>query len=342
MRFNTVAGAIAASALFLITPVVPAKAQTPAQFYAGKTVELHIGYSVGGGYDLYARTIAKHLGKHIPGKPTVVPKNVTGAGSLRLANWIYNAAPKDGTMIGAIGRAIAFNPLLEIPGSSFDATKFTWLGSANDDVSLCVSWKNSGIAKFEDLMTKEMTVGGTGGGSDTDAFPKVLSGVLGAKLKLVTGYPGGNDVNLALERGEVDGRCGWSWTSLRATRGEWVKEKSVNILVQLSLAKHKDLPDVPLVIDLAKNEQQRQILKLIFARQVMGFPYIAPPEVPRDRAEALQNAFMDTMRDKDFIQDAEKLQLEITPVSGPDVKKLVEEIYSMPAEVASKAAILLQ
>jgi tripartite-type tricarboxylate transporter receptor subunit TctC len=328
-------------ALLAFLPAAPSHAQTPADFYKGKNVELQIGYSVGGGYDVYARIVARYMGKHIPGNPTVIPKNMEGAGSLRLANWLYNAAPKDGSVFGTIGRGIAFDPLLGAKGAQFEATKFTWLGSANDEVSICVAWQDAGVEKFEDLLTKELVVGGTGGGSDTDQFPKVLNGVLGTKMKLISGYPGGNDVGLAMERGEVKGRCGWSWSSVKATHPTWVDEKKINILVQLSLAKHPDLPNVPLITDLAKTEEQKQVLKLIFARQVMGRPYLAPPGIPKDRADALQKAFMDTMKDPDFLAEAQKMDLEITPVAGPAIQKLVTEIYQTPPEVAARAAQVL-
>ena len=183
---------------------------------------------------------------------------------------------------------------------------------------------------------------GTGAAADTDQFPRIINGVLGTKMKIITGYPGGNDVNLAMERGEVDGRCGWSWSSVVAARMSWWKEKKINILVQLALAKHPDLPDVPLVTDLAKTDEQRQILRLIFARQVMGRPYLAPPGIPADRVAALRKAFMDTMADKEFLTEAEKAQLEITPVAGEAVQKLVGEVYQTPPEIAKKTADLLK
>jgi tripartite-type tricarboxylate transporter receptor subunit TctC len=340
MRISTFAFG-AAAALFAVVPVSPGYAQTPAEFYKGRNVDIQIGYSVGGGYDVYARIIARYIGKHIPGNPTVIPRNMEGAGSLRLANWLYNAAPKDGSVFGTIGRGVAFDPLLGAKGAQFEATKFTWLGSANDEVSICVAWQDAGITKFEDLLTKELVVGGTGGGSDTDLFPKVLNGVLGTKMKLISGYPGGNDVGLAMERGEVKGRCGWSWSSVKATHPTWVEEKKVNILVQLSLAKHPDLPNIPLITDLAKTTEQKQVLKLIFARQTMGRPYLAPPGIPKDRAEALQKAFMDTMKDPEFLAEAEKANLEITPVDGPAIQKLVTEIYQTPPEIAARAAQVL-
>jgi tripartite-type tricarboxylate transporter receptor subunit TctC len=306
-------------------------------FYKGRAIDLYIGYSVGGAYDLYARVIGRHLGAHIPGNPTLVPKNLEGAGSLRLANYLYRIAPKDGSAIGTIGRGIAFDPLLIGQGDAFDAQKFNWIGSANNEVSVCVAMRQSGITKFEDLFTKELTVGGTGTSADTDQFPRVLNGVLGTHFKIVQGYPGGNDIVLAMERGEVAGRCGWSWSSVKSTHKSWIDDKRMIVLIQLSLAKHPELPDVPLVMDYAKTDEQRQILKLIFARNVMGRPYLAPPDVPTDRVAALRDAFMATMTDKNFRAEADKTDLEINPVAGAEVEKLVKEVYATPADVIAKA-----
>jgi len=334
-------GGLGAAALLTLQPLAPATADSVADFYKGKNLDLYIGYSVGGGYDTYARLLASHIGKHIPGNPTVVPKNMTGAGSLKLANWLYNVAPKDGTAIGAIGRGTGFDPLFKIKGAQFDGTKFSWLGSANDEVSVCVAWQNNGVTKFDDVMNKELIVGGTGASADTDQFPKIMNGVLGTKFRIVTGYPGGNEVGLAMERGEVKGRCGWSWSSVKSLHLDWVKEKKIHVLVQLSLEKHPDMPDVPLVMDLAKTPEQKGILKVIFTRQVMGRPFLAPPGIPADRLKALRKAFMDTMKDKEFLAAAEKAKLEITPVSGEKIQALVKEAYeSSPALVAKAAALL--
>ena len=342
MHFGPSARALAI-ALFVIAPATAGHAQSPADFYKGKTVDLMIGYSVGGGYDVYARLIARYLGRHIPGNPTVTPKNMDGAGSLRLANWLFNVAPKDGLAIGTIGRGTGFDSLLGSKTAQFDGTKFNWIGSANDEVSVCVVWNGrTKITKFEDLLTNELTVGGTGAAADTDQFPRIINGVLGTRMKIVTGYPGGNDVNLAMERGEVDGRCGWSWSSVESTRKYWVTEKKITILMQLSLKKHPDLPDVPLITELAKTDEQRQILKLIFTRQPLGRPYLAPPGVPQDRVDALRKAFMDTMADKEFLAEAEKAQLEITPVPGDEVQRLVTEVYQTPPAVVQKAIELLR
>jgi tripartite-type tricarboxylate transporter receptor subunit TctC len=319
-----------------------AAAQTPAEFYKGKSLELDISSSVGGGYDAYARMLARHIGRFIPGNPVVVAKNMEGAGGLRLANFLYNTAPRDGTTFATVYRGTVFDPLLGGKGAQFDATKFTFIGSANDEVSVCVTWHTTGVTKFEDALTKGVVVGASGPSADSYQFPKIVNGVLGTKFKIVAGYPGGNDVDLALERREVQGRCSWSWTSLKATRRSWLDEKKINILFQMGLSKHPDLPDVPLVIDLARNEDDRAVLRLVFARQVMAWPYLAPPGVPADRAAALRRAFLATMNDKDFLADAERSRLEIRPVGGEDIQRLVTQVYGTPSAVARRAADLLK
>ena len=303
-----------------------------------KPVELYIGYSVGGGYDIYARLIARHMGRHLPGSPVVVPKNMPGAGSLTLANWLYSAAPRDGTVFGTIGRGIAFDPLLGTLGAQFKANEFGWIGSANDEVSVCAAWGKTGITRFEDFYTRTVFVGGTGAGADTDLFPKALNQILGTKLKLVTGYPGGNDITLAMQRGEVEARCGWSWSSIKSGHMNWVKDGTIKLLVQLSLDRHADLPQVPLIMDLVKTPEQRSVLRLVFARQVMGRPFLAPPGLPPERLAALRRAFMATMKDPAFLAEAEKIQLEITPVAGEAVQELVAEVYATPPEVVKQAA----
>jgi tripartite-type tricarboxylate transporter receptor subunit TctC len=329
-------------AALLVAPPGGAWAQSAPDFYKGKNIDLYIGYSVGGGYDLYARILARHMSKHIPGNPNVLPKNMEGAGSLRLANWLYNVGPKDGSAFGIIGRGTGFDPLLGNRAAQFDASKFTWIGSANNEVSVCVAWHTSGITKFEDLLKKELVVGGTSTSADTDQFPRIANGVLGTRMRVITGYPGGTEVGLAMERGEVQGRCGWSWSTVKSTHLAWHEQKKIHLLVQLALGKHPELPDVPLIVDLAKTEEQRQILKLIFARQVMGRPFLAPPGVPAERTAILRKAFMATMADKDFLRDAEKAQLEITPVAGEQIEALVKEIHATPPDIAQKAGALLR
>ena len=320
----------------------PARAQSVADFYKGKNIELQIGYSVGGGYDLYARLLARHLGKHIPGNPTVLPQNMPGAGSLRLTNWLYTAAPKDGSVFGAISRGTSFDPILSRPGTQFDAVKFSWIGSANNEVSICASASRSGIKTFDDLKTKELVVGSAGVSSDDDQFPRLLNAVFGTKMKVVGGYPGGNDVILAIERGEVNGRCGWSWSSMKSAQAAWLKENKVNLLAQFALSKHPDLPNVPLIIDLARNDEERQILKLVFARQSLGRPFVGPPGIPADRLAALRHGFEETMKDPDFLAEANKLKLEVNPLTGAQVEELVKQVYTeTPPAIAKRAAALL-
>jgi tripartite-type tricarboxylate transporter receptor subunit TctC len=318
---------LAAAAAALFTGVASAQ---------DKPFNVYIGYSAGGGYDVYGRMLARHINRHLPGNPTVIVNNMPGAGSMRLANWLYNVAPKDGNVIGTFARGIAFDTLLGQPGAQFDATKFNWIGSANDEVSVCVAWHTSGVTKFEQVLEKELVVGGTGGSADTDQFPKVFNSVLGAKMRIVAGYPGGNDINLAMERGEVTGRCGWSWSSVISTQAAWLKEKKINVLVQLSLSKHEDLPHVPIITDFAKDDITRGVFRLVFARQVMGRPFAAPPGTPPARVEVIRKAFLDTLKDKQLLAEAEKAKLEISPVAGDTVQKLVQEAYSMPPEVVKR------
>ena len=315
----------------------PVQADAVADFYKGKTITLYIGYSAGGGYDTYARTIGRVIGRHIPGNPKVVAKNKPGAGSLRLTNELYNSLPKDGTVIATFGRGMVMEPLFGNKKAMFDPSKFTWLGSANNEVSVCIAWHESPIQTLDDFLTMPMIVGGTGPGADTDTFPKVLNNILGTKLRLVTGYPGGNDINLAIERGELQGRCGYSWSSLKSRFPQWLTGKKVQILLQMSTAKHPDLPDVPFVMDLAKTDKDRKVLELVFARQAWGRPFAAPPGVPADRVKALQAAFMATMKDADFLADAKKQKLEIAPISGEKIKQLIAALYASPKDLVEAA-----
>jgi tripartite-type tricarboxylate transporter receptor subunit TctC len=282
------------------------------------------------------------MGDHIPGRPTVVPMQMEGAGSLKLANWLYNVAPKDGLVFGTISRGIPFEPLIgNRETARFDAKAFNWIGSANNEVSTCVAWQRTGITKFEELYSKPLIVGGTGGSADSDQFPKIINGVLGTKFKLVSGYPGGNDIEFAMERGEVDGRCGYSWTTLISTRKAWYESGTVKVLVQLALAKHKDLPDVPLIMDLAKTQDQRDVLRLIFVRAALGRPFLAPPDLPADRLDALRQAFDATMKDPAFLAEAKKARLEINPVKGEDVKRLVADVYASPQRTLQRTRAIL-
>ena len=248
-----------------LCPPCPPNAQSVEEFYKGKTINLAIGFSVGGGYDLYARHLARHMGKHIPGNPAIVPQNMAGAGSLRAANFIYTAAPKDGTAFGTFARTTGINPLLE-SGATFDGTKFSWLGSVTDDVSLCVSWHTSPVKTWKDFLEKPITLGGQGPSSEPDIFARLYKNVFGAPIKLVAGYPGTNEIALAMERGEVDGLCGLSWSTIKTRHAQWLKDKKINLIVQASFKKVPEIGDVPLVMEQTKDTEKLQILKLILAR----------------------------------------------------------------------------
>ena len=315
---------------------VQAQGAGPEAFYKGRSVNMIIGYSVGGGYDLYARVLANHLGKHIPGNPTIVPQNMTGAGSAKAANYLYSVAPKDGTVIGTFSRSMAINPL--IADAKFDGTKFTWLGSITNDVSTCISWHTSTIKTWDDLMKHQFTAGGEGAGADPDIFAQLYKNVFGAKIKLVTGYPGTADVVLAMERKEVDGLCGISWSTIKARHSDWLKNKQINILVQAALKKEPEISHVPLATDLTTTPEQLQILKLLLASQAMARPFAAPPDIPADRKAALQAAFDKTTNDPEFLKEAETRKLDVNPIPADQIDALLKELYATPKDVLAKAA----
>ncbi len=338
MRIARLSAALGLAGLLASSVVAPVlAADSVADFYKGKKITLLIGYSTGGGYDTYARTVARHMGRHIPGKPDIIPRNKPGAGSILVANELYNKSRKDGTVIGVFGRGVPMEPLFGNRKAAFDPAKYTWLGSANNEVSVCISWHTTGINTVNDLLTKDIIVGGTGPSADTDVFPRILNNLLDAKLKIVTGYPGGNDINLALERGEVQARCGYSWSSAKSRSAKWLAEKKIKVLMQMSTAKHPDLPDVPFIMDLATNDRDKKILEIIFARQAWGRPFVAPPGVPADRAKALQDAFMATMTDPKFLADTKKQKLEISPIDGATIGKLIASVATAPKELIEAA-----
>jgi tripartite-type tricarboxylate transporter receptor subunit TctC len=306
------------------------------EFYKGRTVSLIIGYSVGSGYDIYARLLARFIGKYIPGNPAVIAQNMPGAGSLKAAMYVHGVAPKDGSVIATIGRSAPIEPLLG--DAQFDGRSFTWLGSIASNSSLCTSWHTTAIKTWQDAMSKPFALAGEGSGSDPDNFARILKNVFGAKVKLVTGYPGGTEMNLAIERGEVDGRCGWSWDSIKSTRPDWLRDKKINLLAVFSLQRAADIPaDVPLIGDLARSDEQRQILGVHLAGQALGRPFFTSPGVPADRKAALRAAFDATMKDPDFVAEIAKVKLEVNPASGAEIDRLLAEVYAMPKDVIEKA-----
>jgi tripartite-type tricarboxylate transporter receptor subunit TctC len=300
-------------------------------------ITMVVGYSPGATYDIYTRTFARHLGKHLPGKPNVVVQNMAGAGSLRSANFIYNTAPKDGTTIGMFARGLAMQPLLDMTGVQYEARKFNWIGSISSDVSLVLSWHTRPFKTIDDLRKSEMVVAGTGSGADSVIFPYILNGVLGTKMKIVTGYPGAADFLLAVERQEADGTAGVSWSGLNASKPEWIANKRINVIVQLGLKRDPGMNPAPLVMDYAKSDSDRGVLELIFGRQDMAYPIVAPPGTPPERVAVLRQAFEAVMRDPEYLADAKKQHLEAAFMRGEEIEKLIERVFASPPDVIERA-----
>ncbi|HZT51506.1 MAG TPA: hypothetical protein VFA22_06225 [Stellaceae bacterium] len=313
-----------------------AQAESVEDFYKGRTVTMIIGYTVGGGYDLYARTLAAHMSKHIPGNPTIVPQNMPGAGSLKAVKYLYSVAAKDGSVFGTFGRSEALQPL--VAGADFDAIKLTWLGSMTDESSLCVSRKGSAVTNWNDLLTKPSKFGGLGPGADPDVFALAINNLFGAKIDLIRGFPGTSEAALAMERGELDGICGISYDTLLTRHPTWIGDKQVNLIFQASTRKLTELPDVPFLSDLATTAKQRQVIKLLVAGQGMARPFAAPPGIPAERKAALRAAFEATLRDPDFLAQAKTAKLEINPVSGAQIDAMLAEIYATPKDIVAEAA----
>jgi tripartite-type tricarboxylate transporter receptor subunit TctC len=310
-------------------------AQTVAEFYAGKTVSLQVGYTPGGGYDLYARVLAQHLGKHIPGRPSIVVKNMPGAGSIKLATYMHTVAPRDGTEIATIARGLPVEDLLNGTKTNFDPVAQNWIGSMNAEASVCLVMARTGVKTIADMKTKELSFGTQGKGSDSELFARFVGGLFGVKTKIISGYPGTNESILAMERGEVDGNCGWSWTSAVGSRPQWFKDGTAVNLMQFAEKRHPDLKDVPTMSELVKTDAERAQVELVTSRQVMGRPFLLPPGVPADRVAAMRKAFMDALNDPEFKASAEKSKLEINPVSGEEVQALVKRLLATPAEVVA-------
>jgi tripartite-type tricarboxylate transporter receptor subunit TctC len=313
----------------------PAEADPVADFYRGKTVNVYIGVAVGGEYDLHARLVARYIGKYIPGNPTVVPQNMTGAGGLRMANYLFEVAPKDGTAIGMLANTFPAMQAVGIGGIQFDATKFNWIGSISPTVETMAVWKTAGVKTIEEARTKEVVAGATGRGAITYMLPAMLNDILGTRFKIVTGYPGGNDVNLAMERGEVGARNN-TWSSWKVTKPDWLRNKDITILVQAG-PKAKDLPDVPSVEDLVKTEDERHLVNLIVSGTRLGRPLATTPGVPAERVQALRAAFDAVMKDPAFLKEAEAANIEVDPVRGEDMQRLVEQVLATPKHVKDRA-----
>lgn len=336
-KHNRLIIGIAAAALAATGFSGSAQAQEAvAKFYKGKNVTLLIGYPPGGGYNRYGRTVARHISKHIPGKPNIIVKNMPGAGSLISANYLYNVAPKDGSIFGIFAGGIAMDALIGGKKTNFDSRKFTWLGSANESTSACFAWHTAKQKTLADVMKNQLVVGASSGGSSTFAWPTAMNNVLGTKFKIVAGYPGSKAIILAMEKGEVQGLCGYFLSSIRSVRPKWLPEKKVKILVMEAVKPHPDFPNVKTVMDYAKTEDDKKILNIVFGWQVMGRPFAAPPGIPADRAAALRKAFWDTMKDPKFLADAKKSRLQIEARTHKQVQDYLDKAWETPKPLVQK------
>lgn len=305
-----------------------AKADAVTNFYKGKAMTVVVGSSPGGGYDQYSRLLGRHMGRHIPGRPSFITKNMPGAGGLRALNFVANVAPKNGTIIGTLVRATFFDQLMyPNKGVKVDSSKLTWIGSINKEFPTCVAWHTSNFKTLDDLRKRVSIMGSTGPAATGTIIPKVLNEIAGTKMRIILGYPGSTQIHLAMERGEVTGRCGLGWDSVVARYSDWLKDKKINFFLQWGLTKHPKLPNVPLLLDLARNDVEKQYLYLLSAPNEMGRPFFGPPKQPAVRVKALQAAFMDTMKDSEFLADAKKLNVAVDPISGPAAAALVTQLW---------------
>ncbi len=315
----------------------PASAQSVEQFYKNKQIKIIVSTGAGGGYDSNARTLGFHMGKHIPGKPTFFVQNMPGAGGLRASNNLYFKAPKDGTVLGVVHHAMTTASVYGLKGARFDSFKFNWIGSIAGEPNLVVAWHTSPVKTFDDLLKKPFVVGGTGAGSFFEIVPRVLNKFFGTKIKVISGYKGSSRIKQAMEQNEVEGISAWALSSVRNSHPGWLRDKKINLIVQLGTNKHPDLPNVPLIMDYAKSKDEKSALSLIFASQQFLRTVLAPPGVPKARVKALRGAFMATMKDKAFRADMAKRRLPLAPLSGKQLTKKIEGISATPKNIVNMA-----
>ncbi len=330
--------------VFLVAAAACAAAMLPASaqdFYKGKTLTIIVGFSPGGTYDVTARVLARHIGDHIPGKPSVIVQTMTGAGGIESVMHLYNTAVRDGTVIGMPPRNYPIAPFAN-DELRYDGSRFIAIGSTTTEVQVGAVWHTVGVTKFDDLMTHEISAGITSYYDDIGSQTQMTKVITGAKLKVVSGYPGGNDISAAMEKGEVDSEFGWSWGSIKTRAKQWLDEKKINIVFQIGADKAPDLPDVPFIMDYAKNDLDRHALELLMAPDAFAWPFATPPGVPADRIALLRHAFDETMKDPSFLDDAKQLSLEINPMSGEAIQAKVEHILAFDSSVIARAKELVK
>ena len=337
-----------ASSLVVLTSVLTggafldaASADPVEDFYRGKTITLSVGFSAGGGYDLHARILARHMGNYIPGNPKIIVKNVPGASGLVLISSLYNTLPKDGTEFATFDRAIPLEPLLDPQVARFDSLKMNWIGSTDSDASTCFAWHAAPVKTFADLLQKQLIVGASGSIGDAVAFPKLSNAVLGTKFRVISGYPGSTESLLAIERGEIEGFCSMGFSTIETQKPGWLRDKKINVLMQFALEKNPDHTDVPLVLDLAKTTKDREALELIVSPQLFTRPFAAPPGVPPERVAALRKAFNDTMASSEYRAEAATRGMHVQLVKGEEIERVLRHLYTIPKDTVErvKAAI---
>jgi tripartite-type tricarboxylate transporter receptor subunit TctC len=319
-----------------------AGAQTVEEFYRGKSITMLIGSAAGGGYDIYGRVLARHLSRHIPGNPNIIVKNMPAAAGLAAASTLYATADKDGSVIAAFTNGSVMDPLFGNSGARYDAQKFNWLGSIGKLQNVCATWHSSPVKSIATVREREVIVAAAGATSNTAIVPRVLNALVGTKFKVIAGYDAGTGLTLSIERGEAEGICGLSWSTIKVSRPHWIRDKLLNIIVQMGLTKLAELPDVPSALDLVTDPESKAVLELILIRQEAGRPFAAPPGVPADRVAALRRAFEATLGDAEFRADAERAQLEIEPLTAAEIEKYLAAAYSAPKAIVQKAGALVE
>ena len=326
----------------LLLASLPARADPVEDFYRGRDITLIIASGVAGGYDTYARVFARHFAEHVPGRPGIIPKNVPAGGGLTAANTLYAVSAKDGLTVAALTNGVAMDPLFGNPGARFDAQKLGWIGSIGKLQNVCATWHLSPVKTIAAARSREVIVAAAGATSNTATVPRALNALIGTHFKVIAGYDTGAGLTLSIERGEAEGICGLSWSTIKASRPHWIRDQLLNVIVQMGLQKLPDLPAVPSALDLVTDAESRQVLELILIRQEAGRPFAAPPDVPADRIAALRRAFDATLADPGFRADADKAQMEIEPLSAGEIDALLATAYGAPRPIVQKAAALVE
>jgi len=339
---NKISKNLLLSALSFAAFTGSAAADPVADFYKGKSITMLVASGVGGGYDTYARVFARYAIKHIPGNPNIIAKNMPAAGGLAAASTLYNNADRDGLNIGAFANVSTLDPLFGNPGARYDSRKFGWIGSIGKLQNVCASWHTSSIKTIDDAKKREMIVAGAGAASNTAVVPRIVNEVLGTRFKVVSGYDPAGGLTLAVESGEAEGICGLSWSTMKASRPDWISGKKLNVIVQMSMERLPDLPDVPSVLDLVTDPERKRVLELILIRQETGRPFASAPDTPKERLAALRKAFDATMKDAEFLADADRNQMEIEPLTGAQIEDFLAKAYASPPDIIAKAAALVE